>query len=642
MSNTTEVESAANVEARTIVITNYLSTETLEECDEDEISEMLDNGRELLTPFGKILDFHLLKVDPPEIRAVYSCQAEALVATRTLSGLVLGGEAIRTALLSEMNSTVTPEASILAQVPSSSQSSFPMNDLSSIRPRVVVTLYNAVQFDDIQDEDEAQETLSDITSLCQPYGVPENVSLQIFHDTSDFYLKHSSPSSDFVYWKKTETSLESATPSPSLSISPLQPSLSSSATLFSDLEINFPVALVKFSNFQTTLHQAELTDKKIIGGNEIHLSFYDFWSHQQAIYLPQQVISLQELHTNPSGLRFSFSHNSIPFEKLSSELITTLQQFLTATAAVTSPAEAQEISTIAESLHQLSVLIPSNPSVHFIEVVISGLPFAHSVLLLRLIRESLGQSFEFTWLQLALSIDLVLQQSAPSSSSSSPFHFLTVCHGSLSRQEDHRLVQFSEESVLMVGGFISSEDLQDTIGTFPEEMIALKRDLLSLLHPLPLPQLQPQSFYCHSCLFVSSPEEGSNVCFQYDPSSPTVTLRMEFSELRVAEDVMFALNGTQLGGDTLICELELELQQQSSSLVAAPETKPIEENPVSIFVSVSAADITSPPLDSSASASLKIASLLDNDTPLPVPKLPRHPTPSQPIPVRLSPLCVSC
>jgi hypothetical protein len=582
----------------------------LEECDPDELSEMIDNAREFLDPFGQIVDFQFLRLDPPELRAVYQHRDEALIASQTLDGLVMGGESIHTTLLSDL--CTTPIPTVVAIPPSLSDGPTLKTLPKFSHLRALVTLYNAVKYDEVQDDEEAQEILRDITCLCQPYGAPDNLSLQIHNHTSEFYSRHSPPSSCYVQ-SMDDFAMQ------------LTSADFSDETNQSELEIDFPVALLKCTDLETTVRQADLVHGRVISGSEVQISLYDYWSHEQAIYRPENVISLQDLNREAScGLRFTYTADSFPFTRGGiADITITLRQLLEEHYPIlreTDSTKATELIELANNLSQLQFFLPSTgesaPPRN--EVILFGLSFRSTNLLFKFVSQQVAvntprpsnssEAGHSLWFQNVVSIDVIT--SLHSSQTNTSFRFLTVCHGSAVSLEEGSLTTFCEESVLVVGGFVTTEDLQDTIGAFPEEMIALKRDLFSLLQPSGDQTLLTR-FYCRSCVFITSPHDGENICYHYDSDSPIVTLRMEFSDLHSAEEVMYALNGTLLGGETLICELFLDQRLE--------EVAPLPDSSTRATTEPSAHAL----IDSNLSTLDKTA----------IPKLPKHTTPSQPIPV---------
>lgn len=535
---------------------------------------MLDDAKEFLEPFGRVLSFEFLRIDPPEIRAIYSDLEEARAAVNTLNGLVLGGEAIRTYSLSDVQS-ITSTAPFCADVPTK----LPVFSHSDFN--AYVTLYNAVQLDDIEDEDEAQETLRDISYLCQPYGVPSNISLKIFHNSSDFYKIEEFPAHHYVEYSNH-----------------IIPELNHPQDEESEQELDFPVAMIKFSDFQRTISQAEVIHGKIIGGAEIQISFYDFWCFEQADYRPENIISLHDLRDTYCGIRFIYSKGLISIGDIIDEATSSLREMILH----------QPTSRLGDVITHLRPFIPIVQTSHQSEIILAGLHFLDAMEIFQLISQLYGGVSNNPFLEKLSSIDLVISLFAPRSNQQN-CDFLTICHGYPS-YHNGSFLHFCQETILVVGGFIAMEDLED-LKTFPEEIIAIKKDLLSLFE---IDTEISSNFYCKSCHFVTTPYGGSPICYQFQSNNPVVAVNLEFSKRSEAEDVMLALHGTLLGGETIIGELVLCPPSELQSL------KPSEEN------------VLDPPIPS-ISDEVNINSI-DKSS---VPKLPKHEIPSHPIPVCISP-----
>jgi hypothetical protein len=226
---------------------------------------------------------------------------------------------------------------------------------------------------------------------------------------------------------------------------------------------------------------------------------------------------------------------------------------------------------------------------------------------------------------------------------SSNYRIVTVCRGNRFVFDDSidEVNPFSLEGVVLaVSGFLTAEDINETID-FPEEGLLRKKDLLSLLDlnrtdnsVSSTLNKEKQSFDPLSLSFIPTADSG---CDLYSPLAGSssidsmVSVQLEFTHISQALDVMLALDGNVIGGETIMAHLvpyARKGERSDDALcgggrpdevdIAAPLANPIEHE------------------TSNEIAEMQSGSSLDiQHQGVATPKLPKHSTHTLPIPVSL-------
>jgi hypothetical protein len=162
-------------------IFNYFSPEEIE--DPDEKSEILNNLRELLQPFGAIRTIELITSAPNKTEGVtivhFETNESAKMAALSIQDLVLGGNSLNVVVCRDDDTSIELSSlplSTMDQPPFSSSSS-PLsaspdrqdNDTSLDDEVVVLYIENMINPDDVRDVEETSELLSDIQTLCNTH-----------------------------------------------------------------------------------------------------------------------------------------------------------------------------------------------------------------------------------------------------------------------------------------------------------------------------------------------------------------------------------------------------------------------------------------------------------------------------------------
>ena len=457
-----------------------------------------------------------------------------------------------------------------------------------------VKLWNAVSREDVLDPDEAEEALADLCFLCEAYGLPSAASIEPMPPHTHTKVARCLPAGTSYGWLGGGGGAS-------------WPELCSGSSIDGlDSKMSFPVAFVRCSDVTGALQAAERLQGTVMGGQRVDVSLYDCNALDKGLLRSEHVIALPRA-AHPAGTQGVCAYGLRVWLRVGSEgewlggegycestwlaAKSCTEQSLRCAVSGACDKNTTHVTRLLQLIGECGVLVPLGgqaDGVDGVEIVLGPFDLADCVLLQGVLASIHMGSMNDLPID-AARFDVCAISEAPKKVWSSGRSVLVKtlsrswCRGIDEKGEEGMVLQ--DGCVLAVSGYLSEDDVLDAV-TFPEEVTALKRDLMEVLG-LYTPSSSKGGalnggedtrgwLYCRSCFFVTedlaSAIEGNGEDVLAWASEPFV--RLEFTSAEVARNVMFAFDGSVLGGEVVVAMLteneKVSLEQGNTSGV--PQT----------------------------------------------------------------------
>eukprot|EP01041_Mallomonas_annulata_P008344 gene8344-17191_t len=189
----------SNYMTNIISVQNFITPDELE--DEEEKEEVLLNAAQLMEPFHCIHRPYIHNENSCEIYIECPDIPTAIAAVNTLNGMIIGGTALVVSHIHKQddNSYNSSNTSDLkdsneiktTSVPMLNESSSSINTTSNTTSLYIVCLKNVIFPDDIEDPEETQEVLSDLTVLCTNNNIKSSSNMMTLNNQiSCVWIEH--------------------------------------------------------------------------------------------------------------------------------------------------------------------------------------------------------------------------------------------------------------------------------------------------------------------------------------------------------------------------------------------------------------------------------------------------------------------
>jgi hypothetical protein len=571
----TSVEQSISSTGSTVVaLLNFLTEDVF---DEDEVEELLRDAAELLSPFGTVLD---MRCQPPaaalaekdngqepspqdiehtlqgssELHVTFASPAEAYAAACALDGLVIGGEAIRTRLVGDAGSVHRPVGSLAFAGPGKGEARviYGIEGVEGMVGMHAVELWNVVRAEDVLDPEEAEEVLADICFLCEAYGTPVTSTIRDAVSFVSGGVNRYVPSG--YSYVRASAGMDLSRGAPETAPQPL----------------DLPVAFIRCSDVRGAIRAAEKIQGVVLGGQEISVAMYDIWALEQARYRQAHLIQVPSVDVSASESRYGLrvwmstrdSNSCINRDSIEAVVRLFVQERLAAIGGA-SPSN-NPIASLLELLATCEILVPDEgiPGIEgdSCDALIGPLSFESCLGL----QEALGSPSDntantpdtpFSAVRFDVCAMMRIQHTSVWQRDVGRNDVQTIVRGTCCGDCGDVDKVLPSECVLAVSGFISEDDVLDAIA-FPEEIAALKSELMQLLG-LPHVEGSVEGWsYCKGCSLVT--EERVRVSEERLAAlewMSTPYVRLEFLSPEEARSVMFAFDGSVMGGEVVMAKL---------------------------------------------------------------------------------------
>lgn len=543
--------------ACTIAVSNFLDAD-MNECDALEIAEMERDLRELVAPFGDCLDVTLLPQPQSGSGTVFVRFRTALSARSAeavLDGTVVAGEALRVCICDDPNTFAATSLSTQDSSFSKPQETLHTSlKLDTAQEKLsVAVIEKLVQSEDTTNEDETEEILNDLHSLCARHGVICGIWLEEREQKS-------APCDTFSDMPGTS-----------------EPDKQScDAHSVSGMEGREPWVLVEFGSFRDTLAAFAALQGCLIAGHALQTVIYDTSRYESRSFVSSGIVcenvSIQSINLQSETL------NAV--RDLDATLYAIrLNGYVTADEL----SDADEIKEICLDLLKIFGAAQTDTKNDSDQVALlfepSQAPHASEEEGTHVVALFASHDMALTaWANLAdhvakgLQVDAELFQAQAAKAIDIIERALGVAHaqvgltlGELFRLVNNDVVSMDplsggrlqhsswSSSVLLVRNYISLEDLSECSGS--DDLTALKKDLVGMYRErVRRPAGEAQSFATDSLRRVSIADfaaPAQTPAAREDQSQTSVVACVAFANQEDAEACMFANDDSVIGGQRI-------------------------------------------------------------------------------------------